>query len=127
MNTRKLTPRFMAYLVALLFSFACIQAPLHAAMIGTDTLVSQAELQEQRHALTEQLLRDDVKKELLALGVNPADVTDRVNSMTASEIQQVQGQLSSLPAGSGLGTVAVVLLILILLEVVGVIDIFPKI
>ncbi|KJS07273.1 MAG: hypothetical protein VR73_09155 [Gammaproteobacteria bacterium BRH_c0] len=124
--THQYTPRFLAYLVALLFSFACIQAPVHAAMIGTDTLVSEAELVQQRDALSAQLLRDDVKKELLALGVNPADVTERVNNMTASEIQQVQGQLASLPAGSGLGTVAVVLLILILLEVAGVIDIFPK-
>ncbi|MFA5495895.1 MAG: PA2779 family protein [Porticoccaceae bacterium] len=127
MTTPNSTPRFLAHLVALVFAFACIQAPVHAAMIGTDTLVSQVELQQQRDALAERLLRDDVKKELLILGVNPDDVADRVNSMTVSEIRQVQGQLASLPAGSGLGTVALVLVILILLEVAGVIDIFPKI
>ena len=125
-HTHKRTPRLMTYLVAVLFSFACLQAPLHAAMISTDTLVSVAELQQQRDSLSEQLLRDDVKQELLALGVNPADVTERVNNMTASEIQQVQGNLASLPAGSGLGTVALVVLILILLDVAGFIDIFPK-
>lgn len=127
MITPTSTPRFVAYLMALVFSFACVQAPVHAAIIGTDTLVSQVELQQQRDALAEQLLRDDIKNELLTLGVNPSDVIDRVNSMTISEIQQVQGQLASLPAGSGLGTVALVLVILILLEVAGVIDIFPKI
>lgn len=126
MTTHNLNLRSIVYLVVLFFSLAAVQAPVHAALIGTDSLVSQAELQQQRDALAEQLLRDDVKKELLALGVDPADVTERVNGMTLSEIQQVQGQLDSLPAGSGLGTVAVVLLILILLEVAGVIDIFPK-
>ena len=51
----------------------------------------------------------------------------RINSMTASEISQVQGHLANLPAGgSALGTVALVLVILILLEIAGVIDIFPK-
>lgn len=126
MTPHNLNLRAIVYFVALFFSLATFQAPVHAALIGTDSLVSQTELQQQRDALGEQLLRDDVKKELLALGVDPADVTERVNSMTVSEIQQVQGQLDSLPAGSGLGTVAVVLLILILLEVAGVIDIFPK-
>ena len=125
-HTHKRTPRLMTYLVAVLFSFACLQAPLHAAMSSTDTLVSVAELQQQRDSLSEQLLRNDVKQELLALGVNPADVTERVNNMTASEIQQVQGNLANLPAGSGLGTVALVVLILILLDVAGFIDIFPK-
>ncbi|HLS97768.1 MAG: PA2779 family protein [Porticoccaceae bacterium] len=126
MTTHTLNLRSIVYFVVLFFSLAAVQVPAHAALIGTDSLVSQAELQQQRDALAEQLLRDDVKKELLTLGVDPADVTERVNGMTQSEIQQVQGQLDSLPAGSGLGTVAVVLLILILLEVAGVIDIFPK-
>lgn len=126
MTTHTLNLRSIVYFVVLFFFLAAVQVPAHAALIGTDSLVSQAELQQQRDALAEQLLRDDVKKELLTLGVDPADVTERVNGMTQSEIQQVQGQLDSLPAGSGLGTVAVVLLILILLEVAGVIDIFPK-
>lgn len=128
MTVSTFKPRLFAYLVAVFFSFTCIQAPVHAAMIGTDTLVSSVELDAQRTALAEQLLRDDVRKELLALGVNPADVADRVNSMTPGEISKVQGQLASIPAGSGaLGTVLVVLLILILLEIVGAIDIFPGI
>lgn len=125
MSLTTLKPRFFVSLLMLVFSLACIQAPVHAAMIGTDVLVAGTELEMQRDALREQLMRDDVMEELLALGVDPATVNERVNRMTAAEISQVQGQLDSLPAGSGLGTAALVLLILILLEIAGVIDIFP--
>ncbi|MAT52027.1 MAG: hypothetical protein CMK32_12685 [Porticoccaceae bacterium] len=119
--------RIIAYAMMAFFSLATVQMPAHAALLSTDALVSKAELQDQRDALTQQLLRDDVKKELLSLGVDPADVETRINSMTASEISQVQGHLANLPAGgSALGTVALVLVILILLEIAGVIDIFPK-
>ncbi len=119
--------RFIAVLMTLVFSVAFLQAPVHASMVSTEMLVAGAELEMQRDALREQLLREDIREELLALGVDPATVNDRVNRMTAAEIRQVQGQLSSLPAGGSLGTVALVLLILILLEVAGVIDIFPGI
>lgn len=126
MSTTSLKPRFIVSLLVLVFSFTSIHIPAHAAMIGTDMLVAGTELEIQRDALRERLLRDDVMQELQALGVAPALVSERVNSMTAAEVRQIQGQLDSLPAGSGLGTVAVVLLILILLEVAGVIDIFPR-
>src|SRR5690606_39542559 len=96
MTTHTLNLRSIVYFVVLFFSLAAVQVPAHAALIGTDSLVSQAELQQQRDALAEQLLRDDVKKELLTLGVDPADVTERVNGMIQRELQQVQGQTARL-------------------------------
>jgi hypothetical protein len=54
-------------------------------------------------------------------------VENRINSLSQAELAQINARLDSLPAGgNGLGTVALVLLILILLEVAGVIDIFPR-
>lgn len=82
----------------------------------------------QRDALAERLLQEDVKQEMIALGVDLSAVQDRIDHLTASEINQIHGQLDSMPAGAGaLGTVALVLLILILLEITGLIDIFPRI
>ncbi len=120
--------RSTALLVATLFTGAGLQAPAHAAIVSTDALVAAAELQTQRQTLNETLLRDDVRDQMLALGVDPADVQQRIDSLTPAELAQVQGKLDQLPAGGdALGTVALVLLILILLDIAGVTDIFPRI
>lgn len=120
--------RLAAFLALLAFSFAAVQAPAQAGLITTDQLVASSEVEAQRDALTELLQREDIKQELLNLGVDPDSVSDRVASLTPAEVSQIQGQLDQLPAaGNGLTTVALVLLILILLEIAGVIDIFPGI
>lgn len=117
--------RLMAFLALFAFSFAAVQAPAHAALVTTDQLVASSEVEAQRNAIAELLQREDIKQELLNLGVDPNTINDRVASMTPAEVSQVHGQLADLPAAAGLGTIAVVLLILILLEIAGVIDIFP--
>jgi len=128
MNVRDLPPKSLVAFIIFVFSLAMVQIPAHAAIISTEQIAANAQINLERQQLSEQLLRDDVKSQLLVLGVSPDAIQERINSLTSAEIQQIQGQLNSLPAGGdGLGTVAVVLLILILLEVAGVIDIFPRI
>lgn len=125
MNISPSLSRFMAFLALFAISFATIQAPAQAAMITTDQLVANSQVEAQRNAIAELLQREDIKRELLNLGVNPNTINDRVASMTPAEVSQIHGQLADLPAAAGLGTVALVILILILLEIAGVIDIFP--
>ncbi|GGB79763.1 hypothetical protein GCM10011352_01780 [Marinobacterium zhoushanense] len=129
MNLHDVTrSRFIAALVALFFTFAGIQAPAYAAIVGTDQIAAETELDTQRARIHDMLARDDVKQQMIDLGVDPNMVQERVNGMTPAELAQVEGRLDQLPAGSGaLGTIALVLLILILLDVAGVTDIFPRI
>ena len=101
--------------------------PARAEMIGTAQMLSQApDAQQARVAAF--MAREDVQQQFEALGVNPADAAIRVAGLTESELQELSSRIDSLPAGGdGVGIVLVVLLILILLEVVGAIDIFPRI
>lgn len=120
--------RLVAWLMMVLFTFGGIQLPANAAIVATDTLVAETELEAQRDTLSQTLMRDDVKQQMLSLGVDPADVQNRINSLTAAELAQIQGKLDQLPAGGdALGAVVLVLLILILLDVTGLTDIFPRI
>lgn len=125
------TPKYARAFISLLivaFSMAAIQLPAQAALITTQELASQQAIDAERAQLSERLLRSDVKQELLRLGVAPETVEQRINSLSHSELAAMNGKLDQLPAGGdGLGTVALVLLILILLEITGVIDIFPRI
>jgi hypothetical protein len=64
----------------------------------------------------------------MQLGIDPAVAELRVNALTPSEIAQLQPQLDSLPAGGDalLAIVGVVFVVLIILELVGVTNIFTK-
>lgn len=102
--------------------------PVQAAMIGTDSLLVQQSRASQLTEVQAYMARSDVQEQMKALGVSPADAATRVAAMTASELSQVQERINEAPAGAGaLGVVLTVILILILLELLGAINIFPRI
>jgi hypothetical protein len=101
--------------------------PARAEMIGTAQMLSPA-ASAQSAQVDAFLAREDVQRQFEALGVSPADAATRVASLTESELQTLSSRIDELPAGAGaLELVLVVLLILVIFELVGVIDIFPRI
>lgn len=120
--------KILACTMIVAFTTVSVQMPAMAGMIDNSQLSAQSELQIQRDELRSILAREDVRTAMLDYGVSNADIDQRINNMTPDELNQIHGQLASLPAGEGAGgAVLTVLLILILLEVLGVIDIFPRI
>jgi hypothetical protein len=119
-------PGILSVVVAL--AAAGVQAPAVADMVGTPALAMQAELQTQRADVRAFMARDDVRSAMLGYGVSAADVDARINSMTESELLQLQSQMDMLPAGSSaVGLVLGVILIFVLLDLLGATDIFPGI
>lgn len=117
-------------LVSLVLSTAMLvnAVPVQAAMVGTSSLLMQQSQASQLSEVQAYLAREDVQNQMKALGVDPAVAATRVAAMTASELSQVQQHIHDMPAGgSALGLVLTVFLILILLELVGAINIFPRI
>lgn len=120
--------RYMSCTLIVLMTTAGIQATANAALIGTSQVASEASVELQRDELRTLFAREDVAKQLSAMGVDPADAQERVNSLSDAEVAQLHDNVNDLPAGAGaLGTIALVLLILILLDVAGVTDIFPRV
>ena len=114
--------------IAFALATVSIQAPVMADMVGTNELVMQAELQMQRDDVRSFMARDDVREAMLGYGVSPTDIDSRINSMTESELLQIQNQLAQLPAGgSVVGIVVGVILIFVLLDLLGATDVFPRI
>lgn len=121
------TPGIYSMIAALLF--VSVQAPASAGMISNTELVSQSELQIQRNDVREIVARDDVRAALLDYGVNPADVDARLDNLTANELAQIQNQFADLPAGGNgvVGVILAIILILVLLDILGATDVFPRI
>jgi hypothetical protein len=98
----------------------------HAGMIGTETVVNAAQAQQDRERLRSTLNRDDVQAQLIARGVDPAQVQARVDSLTDQEAQSLSGKIDQLPAGGdGLGLLVFIFVVLLITDILGFTNIFP--
>ncbi|HZD53602.1 MAG TPA: PA2779 family protein, partial [Woeseiaceae bacterium] len=74
------------------------------------------------------LSRDSVRQQLEKLGVDPADAKARVASLSDAELASLDQRMNELPSGSGaIEVLGVVFLVLLVLELVGITDIFKSI
>jgi hypothetical protein len=99
----------------------------HAGMIGTEAVVNAAQVQQDRERLRDVFNRDDVKAQLIARGVDPAQVQARVDSLTDEEVQSLSDKINQLPAGgdSFLGALVFVFIVLLITDILGFTNIFP--
>ena len=100
-----------------------------AEMVSTQQLLNHDSRAEREVQARSFLRRDDVRRQMEALGVNPADAERRVASLTDSELQQLSKTISTAPAAGDdaiLILFGVVFLVLILLELLGVTHIFRR-
>jgi hypothetical protein len=82
-----------------------------------------------RERLAAILMRDDVRAQMEALGVDRDEALARLASLSDQEVQQIAGQVDELPAGQNLlvGILVVagaVLIGLVILDLLGVTDVF---
>jgi hypothetical protein len=120
--------KFVSTLVSLtLISIGFVQ-PAAADLIGTQEMLD-VEMRQAAITKVELLLaRQDVAKQLQAFGVPPQSVIERVNNMTNAELVALEGQIDEqVSGGDALAVVGIVFLVLLILEVVGVTDIFKSV
>lgn len=101
-------------------------APLHAAVIGTGQVLAVEQGRLDRANLAAMLEREDLQRQLSALGVDVDDARMRVAGLTDAEVAQLNQRVAELPAGSGVvGVILVIFLIFIITDAIGATDIFP--
>lgn len=124
LNLRKM----FIYFLVILLPAGSLCSTVNAAVIDSRQLAQEQFASDQRAELLSLLAREDVAAQLSEFGVDPVNAQARVAGLTDAEVAALHQNIEELPAGSGvLGTIALVLLILILLDIAGVTDIFPKI
>lgn len=97
-------------------------------VIGTARVLDALERQATIEQIDTVLAQAEVRNELERLGVDPAETSARVAALSDAELVELAENLEGLPAGGSLiGTVGLVFIVLLILELVGVIDIFNKI
>ena len=124
---RRLTKPVSHLVVLSLLALNLYLPAAHAGMIGTEAVVNAAQAQQNRERLHNAFNRDDVQAQLLARGVDPAQVQARVDSLTDEEMQTLATNMDQLPAGgdSFVGALVFIFLVLLITDLLGLTDIFP--
>ncbi len=127
--------RPISYLVVFSMLSLGIHLPAaHASMIGTEAAIDASQAQQDRRRLHDVLNRDDVKAQLIARGVDPAQVQARVDSLTDQEVRTLTARMDKMPAGGDmldfdLGDVVdlavLVFLVLLVTDILGFTNVYP--
>jgi hypothetical protein len=111
----------IAWVSVLLMFFTQI-APLQAAMLGNQTLITEIT----RADIIASLDEAKVQNLLISSGVDPQAAKLRIQQMSDDELAQLQRDFQQLPAGAGAaGTIALIFIILLITDMMGATDIFP--
>ena len=120
--------RFFVYTLCLALLNVASPQVSQAALIGTMQAVEASSNRAQDlEIVNSTLAREQVRSQMQALGVDPAAVDARVARLTDSELQSLADRMQQLPAGGdALAIIGIVFLVLLILEAVGVLDIFKS-
>lgn len=99
--------------------------PAYAGMVGTEQMVMQESRALSRATVERFIASEQVATQLATWGVAPDAVTERVASLSDAELQQLALEIESQPAGgNALVVVGIVFVVLLILELVGVTNLF---
>jgi hypothetical protein len=101
-----------------------------AALVTTEQALAGEVAGSARDRVTAFVQRDDVRAQMVALGVDPAEAAQRVAGLSDAEVQRIAGHLDQLPAGQSaigaiLGAAVLIFLVLLITDLLGLTDVFP--
>lgn len=113
----------LTYVLAATFLFSGIfSSSLQAKMLSTE----QVQQQYDKAQLLDVLASAEVQEKLLALGVDADQVKERVNNLSAAEVEQLNANLADMPAGAdGLGLIVFIFVVFVITDMIGATDVFP--
>ena len=121
--------RSVLLMTAICLAVVPIANTAQAGIITTDTAIEIADRKQQVDRVNQLLARQSVQSAMVKLGVDPADASARVHSLTLEELQLLEERLSDMPAGAVgfVEVVGIVAIVLIVLELLDVTDVFKSI
>jgi hypothetical protein len=115
--------RLIAGLLIASISNLAIPLPAQAAMMATDAATTPSS--GDRAKIASMLDRADVRAQLEANGVNPAEVKARVAALTDDEAAELAARMEQLPAGGIIGAIVFIFLVLLITDILGLTKVFP--
>ena len=123
--------RFVALpMAALMMAVSMPLGAAQAALVGTDQVIDKSEVAADRARVAAFLDRQDVRRQMQSMGVDPDEATARVASLSDSEVRQMAARIDDMPAGQDvagalISAALVIFIILLVTDLMGVTDVFP--
>lgn len=109
-------------------SLPFVHTVAHADVIGAEQFIDGLDRRATLDRIDAVLARSEVQREFERLGVDSADARERVAALNDQELMLLADRLEELPAGGDLlAVVGITFIVILILELVGVTDIFKKI
>ena len=127
---QKTTKPISILTIILLLIMSTLNQPAAAAMVGTEQLLISDRNQETRSYLQQMMSRKDIQEALVARGIDFQEAQIRIDSLTDREIELIFNKITDLPAGGidagfVLIVVGVVLVMIIIVEYISAVPMFP--
>jgi len=124
---RAATRFIVLVLITTFLSTTALVPAARSAAIDTTTYLTLSE-NPTKTELEALFTREDVRKQLVIMGVDPDDAANRIASLTPDELTMLQERIDNLPAGGNLlAVLGIVLVVFIVLELVGITDVFNEV
>ena len=124
---KSITKRTIIFTLILNLIATSLPQIAHAELIGTQTLIELQDRENRVVRINSILAQEEVRNQLIMWGVDPAEAQARVAALTDSELQTLEQHLDHLPAGGEiLAIIGIIFIVLLILELVGVTNIFSK-
>lgn len=114
----------------LIFFLSTLWFPAANAIVLSTSIADTIQYKEpvEKDLIQSFLLENAVQLQLQKMGVSPELAKERVAALTPMEQQLLQQKIADLPAGAGVvEVIGIVFIVLLILELLGVTDIFKKI
>lgn len=117
------------FVIPLLALSLGVQGSALAGTVGTEAMLAESAPQSEARATVDaELAREEVRSQMAAMGVDPEAVDARLAALSDDEMAELADNIESAPAGgSVIAVVGVVFVVLLILEAVGVTDVFKGI
>lgn len=130
MNTHSTYFRALALSIAVVFGVMTLQASqVSAAMIGTERVIEQTQVDEARATVDSFMTREDVKGQMESFGVDPGEAQARVDTLSDREVVDLAQRIDEAPAGQGvvgpiIGAAVLIFLVLLITDLLGFTSVF---
>jgi hypothetical protein len=102
-----------------------------AAMVGTETVLDAARVQNAREQVRSLMAREDIQAALVNQGIAPREASARSEALSDAEAVRLAEAIESLPAGGTsalavvIGAILIVFIILLITDILGYTSVFP--
>jgi len=96
-------------------------------LVTTQEVVDVDQASADRERIVELLSRDEVHNQLIAQGVDSAQVEERIAALSDQEVREMNERLDQMPAGASgvVGALFAVFVILLVTDLLGLTNVFP--